>query len=272
MIRETADGNFFLVDQSDHTELAGQFAAHWGNDEFDRLRPYDSMVFGTSHHDDGYREWEHLPPINSEKGRPAALGEPLGFPGQLDCYVRNIDWVRSHDLYAGLIVSMHRTGLWQKRYETVTSSTRANVGARAANPEVVAITEKLEAAQKVDRQTLGKGHAKFERELWTNYRILQLYDLLSIYFCCDGWTGGRLNEHSIGPVPMSYDTKDHATFNITPIDGDRLKIEPFPFDVAPFRVTVRGREMAPMLGAPDEEIREAYYKAPRTMLEFAFVE
>ena len=25
MIRETADGNFFLVDQSDHTELAGQF-------------------------------------------------------------------------------------------------------------------------------------------------------------------------------------------------------------------------------------------------------
>lgn len=71
---------------------------------------------------------------------------------------------------------------------------------------------------------------------------------------------------------MSYDTKDDATFNITPMDGDRLKIEPFPFDVAPCKVTVRGREMPPMLGAPDEEIREAYYKAPRTTLEFVFVE
>ena len=71
---------------------------------------------------------------------------------------------------------------------------------------------------------------------------------------------------------MSYDTKDDATFNITPMDGDGLKIEPFPFDVAPFKVTVRGRKMAPMLGAPDEEIREAYHKAPRTMLAFTFME
>lgn len=55
---------------------------------------------------------------------------------------------------------MHRTGLWQKRYETVTSSTRASAGGRAATPEIVAIKEKLEAAQKVDRQTLGKGDAK----------------------------------------------------------------------------------------------------------------
>ena len=272
MIRETAEGNFFLVDQSDHTELAGQFAAHWGNDKFERLRPYDSMVFGTSHHDDGYREWERLPPINSEKGRPAALGEPLGYPGQLDCYVRNIDWVHSHDPYAGLIVSMHRTGLWQQRYETIQSSTRAYIGAKAISSEVAVITERLEAAQKEHRKSLGNGDATFERELWTNYRNLQLYDLLSIYFCCEGWTEGSLNEHTIGPVPVSYETNDEATFNITPLDSGKLKIDPFPFDAAPFAVTVRGREMAPMVGASDEEIREAYHKAPRTMLEYTFVE
>ncbi|PZC46957.1 MAG: Protein of unknown function (DUF3891) [Chloroflexi bacterium] len=272
MIRETAEGNFFLVDQSDHTELSGQFAAHWGNDKFERLRPYDSMVFGTGHHDDGYREWERLPPINSEKGRPAGLGEPLGYPGQLDCYVRNIDWVRSRDPYAGLIVSMHRTGLWQERYETVTSSTRAYIGAKAPNPEVPAIIERLEAGQKEDRNALGNGDAKFEGELWTNYRILQLYDLLSIYFCCEGWTDGSLIEHFIGPIPMSYETKDEATFNITPLDGGILKIDPFPFDLSPLKVMVRGREMAPMVGASDEEIREAYHKAPRQLLEFTFVE
>ncbi|PZC46959.1 MAG: Protein of unknown function (DUF3891) [Chloroflexi bacterium] len=271
MVRETADGNFFLVDQQDHTELSGQFAAHWGNDKFERLRPYDSMVFGTLHHDDGYREWEYLPPVNSEKGRPAGLGEPLGIEGQLDCYVRNIDWVRNHDAYAGLVVSMHRTGLWQQRYETVTSSTRASGGARAASPEIVAITERLEAEQDANRAALANGDAKFEQELWTNYRILQLYDLLSIYFCCDGFAEGRLTEHSIGPVPTSYETKDDANFNITPVNDTTLKIEPFPFDVSPFTVTLRGREMAPMVGASDEEIRAAYHKAPRTMLEFTFV-
>ena len=270
MIRETADGNFFLVDQQDHTELSGQFAAHWGNDRFERLRPYASMVFGTSHHDGGYREWEHLPPINSEKGRPAGLGEPLGFPGQLDCYVRNIDWVGSHDRYAGLIVSMHRTGLWQQRYETVQSSTRASQGARAASPEITAITERLEAAQKLEMQALGNGDATFEHELWTNFRILQLYDLLSIYFCCEGWDEGRLTEHFIGPVPMSYETQDDAKFTIVPIGERVLKIDPFPFDVSPLTVAVRGREMAPMVGASDEEIREAYHRSTRSLLEFTF--
>ena len=57
VIREVADGSTYVSTQEEHAELSAQFAAHWGNDRFERLRPYDTMVFATTYHDSGYREW-----------------------------------------------------------------------------------------------------------------------------------------------------------------------------------------------------------------------
>ena len=63
--------------QEDHAELSAQFAAHWGNARFSELRPYQTMVFATTYHDSGYREWEGNPPMNVEKGRPYAHREDV---------------------------------------------------------------------------------------------------------------------------------------------------------------------------------------------------
>ena len=65
VIRELTDGRCYVSLQEDHAELAAQFAAHWGNDRFSRLRPYQMMVFATTYHDSGYREWEGKPPMNT---------------------------------------------------------------------------------------------------------------------------------------------------------------------------------------------------------------
>jgi hypothetical protein len=56
VVRELKDGRCYVALQEDHAELAAQFAAHWGNDRFSRLRPYKTMVFATTFHDSGYRE------------------------------------------------------------------------------------------------------------------------------------------------------------------------------------------------------------------------
>ena len=77
VIRELKDGRCFVSLQEDHAELSAQFAAHWGNDRFSRLRPYQTMVFATTYHDSGYREWEGTPPMNVEKGRPYAHREDV---------------------------------------------------------------------------------------------------------------------------------------------------------------------------------------------------
>jgi Protein of unknown function (DUF3891) len=44
MIIAESSEHYRMITQNDHGDLAGQFAAHWGNEQFARLRPYSSMV------------------------------------------------------------------------------------------------------------------------------------------------------------------------------------------------------------------------------------
>jgi hypothetical protein len=100
VIRELKDGRSYVSLQEDHAELSAQFAAHWGNAQFSQLRPYKTMVFATTYHDSGYREFEGNPPINIEKGRPYAHREniPSFEAVELKAYAKNVDWLCSHDL------------------------------------------------------------------------------------------------------------------------------------------------------------------------------
>src|ERR1044071_5794953 len=97
IVREREGGTVLLITQEDHAELSAQLAAHWGNEQFSKLKPYESMVFATLHHDSGYREWESLPPVNLAERRPYGHREdPSGFEQtELRGYVSNIDWVKA---------------------------------------------------------------------------------------------------------------------------------------------------------------------------------
>jgi len=153
VIRELKDGRCFVSLQEDHAELSAQFAAHWGNDRFSRLRPYQTMVFATTYHDSGYREWEGTPPMNVEKGRPYAHREDVpNFEAvELNAYYKNVDWLSSQDLYAGLLVSMHRTGLWHKPLQYFHGAGRPIARAKPARPKR---QEELEAKQAEVKKSL----------------------------------------------------------------------------------------------------------------------
>jgi Protein of unknown function (DUF3891) len=155
VIRELKNGSSIISTQEDHAELSAQFAAHWGNKKFARLRPYETMVFATTYHDSGYREWEGNPPMNVTKGRPYAHREeiPSFEPVELRAYARNVEWVSSQDRYAGLLVSMHRTGLWQNRYDTFTSPKGR---LRERSPEVKVVKQQLETKQEEEKKSLGR--------------------------------------------------------------------------------------------------------------------
>ncbi len=267
VIRELGDGSTYVSTQEEHAELSAQFAAHWGNDRFAQLRPYDTMVVATTYHDSGYREWEGLPRMNVEKGRPYGHRERIpGFEAaELRAYRRNVDWVRGHDLYAGVLVSMHRTGLWRGRYDVLT---RPKPRVRDLSAGVKAVLGELEDQQRRDKATLAPGNPGFEEELWINYRMLQLFDLLSLYFCCDGYDDRGFKEECLAPIPAGY-TPDHGVeLRVTPGADGTVKMAPYPFDVAPLRVSVRARRMQPGQYASEADCREAYYKTPATLLRF----
>lgn len=267
VIRETGDGSTYVSTQEEHAELSAQFAAHWGNDRFAQLRPYDTMVFATTFHDSGYREWEGVPRMDVEKGRPYGHRERIpGFQEtELKAYRRNVDWVRDHDLYAGLLVSMHRTGLWRGRYDVLT---RPKPRVRDLSDAVQAVLGELEDQQHQDKAVLAAGNSVFEDELWINYRMLQLFDLLSLYFCCDGYGDSGFREERLAPIPAGYMSDDAVELRLEPNPNGSVKIHPYPFDVAPLRVSVRTRRMQHGQYQSEADCRAAYYKTPATLLHF----
>jgi hypothetical protein len=268
IVRDLKDGRSLVSTQEDHAELAAQFAAHWGNERFAKLRPYEPLVFAAAYHDSGYREWEGKPPMNVEKGRPYAFREQIpSFESiELQAYKRNVDWVSAGDAYAGLLVSMHRTGLWQNRYNVLTEPV---MKVRERSPAVQAVKKDLEAEQQQYKKELGAGKPGFERELWHNYRILQVFDLLSLYFCCDGYaTEESFKEYKIAPVPVTYDSEDGVTLTILPNGTGSVRMDPYPFDVSPLRATVRARLVSLTKVKSEKACAEAYHKASRYLVRF----
>jgi hypothetical protein len=268
IIRDLPDGGALVSTQEDHADLAAQFAAHWGNERFARLRPYETLVFAATYHDSGYREWEGKPPMNVEKGRPYAFREriPSFEAVELQAYKRNVEWVRAADPYAGLLVSMHRTGLWQNRYNVLTEPA---MKLRNRSPAVEAARREMEAAQKKDMRDLGAGKPEFERELWHNYRALQVFDLLSLYFCCDGYAGEEsFKEFRLAPVTPAYEGGEQVTLSIVPNGSGAVRMRPYPFDVSPLRVTLRARIVAPTKVKSERACAERYHKAQRCLLKF----
>lgn len=268
VVRDLKDGRSVVSLQEDHAELAAQFAAHWGNERFTKLRPYQTMLLATTYHDSGYREWEGNPPMNMEKGRPYALREeiPAFESVELAGYVKNVDWVNSHDLYAGLLVSMHRTGLWHNRYNVFTEPA---MKPRERSGAVQTVKKELEEKQVKTKKALAREHNGFEKELWRNFAALQIFDLLSLYFCCDGFaTENSFKEYRITPVSVSYDTEEKVDLRVVPNGAGAVKVTPYPFDISPLRVGIRARIVSPVKGKTEKACVEAYQRAPRQLIQF----
>ena len=268
VIRELKDGRSYVSSQEDHAELSAQFAAHWGNGRFSKLRPYQTMVFATTYHDSGYREWEGNPPMNVEKGRPYAHREDIpSFESvELKAYAKNVDWLSSQDPYACLLVSMHRTGLWHNRYNIFTEPTGK---LRERSQAVQNAKKEMEAKQEKLKKTFAAQNPGFANELAYNYMALQIFDLLSLYFCCDGYASeDQFKEYSIAPVRLSYDSDETVRLTIRPSGVGSVIMDPYPFDVSPMRFSARARIVASTKEKSEAACVDAYHKATRQLLTF----
>jgi hypothetical protein len=268
VIRELKDGRSYVSLQEDHAELAAQFAAHWGNSRFSKLRPYDTMVFATTYHDSGYREFEGNPPMNVAKGRPYAHREevPNFESTELKAYSKNVEWLSGQDPYAGLLVSMHRTGLWHNRYNVFTEP---GGRLRERSQAVQDAKKALEARQEEVKKQLAAKDPGFANELAYNYMALQVFDLLSLYFCCDGYANeNEFKEYKIAPVRVSYGNDETVTLTIKPSGPGSVIFDPYPWDVSPLKVSARARIVAPPPEKTAAACAEAYHKAARQLLTF----
>ncbi|OLD99660.1 MAG: hypothetical protein AUG80_04600 [Candidatus Rokubacteria bacterium 13_1_20CM_4_68_9] len=261
IIRKDPSGGLVLIGQTDHSRFVGQLAAHWGNGNFETLKPYDSVVRAATFHDYGWLRYETSPLVAPQSGEPYAFLQVPMTNTQLGSYQWALDWMADIDPYSGLIVSMHRTGLWKGRYQTI-KHPAGRYNLTTLSPEVQAFVARNEAWQERQRASLdAKG-------VWTNYRLMQVWDLLGLYFCCQD----PYDDH-IEPVPVSYAAGDDDGVRLTmkAIGPRRVAFDPYPFDVRPCRAQLSFKRVAQQAFDDVEAFRRAWFQAEVGLMDFELV-
>jgi hypothetical protein len=255
MIVQTAPANEprFVIKMAEHTAFAGALARAFGNDRFEAVSPLDEMLYVIDHHDHGWFDFDEAPGRDPETGLPWNL---VGTPREilLETGKRSPAFNSRHSAYAGLLSSMHIWGLYNGRYgyseqvllNKIPGEFRADydkmldaqLSHQAALKEV--LTADPETANWIE-----EGH------LYQNYKQLQFFDTLALYFNCTGAAERKTADFT--HVPMSA-TED-VTVTVTPVDADTYTFSPHPFCEPEVTVGFAGRYMTPTVD--DRELSNA---------------
>ena len=266
IVRSTDTDELILIPQTDHSKLVGQLMAHWGNENFARCEPFDSVVRAAACHDFGWIPYESKPLFDAERGETPHYLFVANSTAHLKAYQDCTDWLTSVDPYASMLVNMHRTGLWQRRYGVIVHP-KAYLHPKGQLPmqpteEVKVFIAKNEAIQAKQRAGLD------EAQVWTNYRLLQVCDLLGLYFSCH-----EPDELYITPVPTAYtgNKSDGVTMTMKPVGPRVVEFEPFPFRARNIHVGLQGKRLSSSKYPNADAFITAYFQAEPETFVFTLV-
>jgi hypothetical protein len=259
IVRYESDGSIVMITQNDHAQLSGLFAAHWGNDKFEKPRPYPSLVRAAMFHDRGWIRYETSPQIKAETGKTPNYREVPNDKTQLDAFAWAGAWLSGIDPYAGLMISKHRTGLWQGRYGVITFPAAIQRG--TLPPQITQFIAHSEAEQK-------EAAAKFDaRELAINYNLLQVWDVMSLYIC----STEVLKPDRIEPVPADYSGKAGPGMTLTPVEPHTIALDPYPFDQPSLTTNMIFRRLTQSTFKDSAELQDVYFKTAPQIASFKLV-
>ena len=261
MIIQTAPAQspHWVVPMSDHQCLADQFAAAFGNEAFASLNPEGLMRFLVANHDAGWKEVDARIPMDPNTGLPCNLLQtPMEDLVQTGAPSAALN--EAHHPYCGLLISMHVYGLYHGRYG-LSDKIVVDLLPEEVRPHFDAMLE-----AELARQARLKGVLRAdptmqeyvdETMLFHNYKVLQFFDTLSLYFCMDH--AGARSESVFLNVPKSVG--DDVAVTVTPLDDGTYKVSPFPFKGASLEVELPGHALMPQ--APGTDIQAALAATPR---------
>jgi hypothetical protein len=260
IVRRSSNGSLLLINQTDHCLLSGQLAAHWGNECFARPQPFESVIRAAAFHDCGWYRYQISPLLDEQTGEPPNFMKVPLDDIQIGAFQWGTDWMTGIDPYAGLLINKHRTGLWRGRYGAIQHPQAYNE--KKLPQQLEAFIIRNEARQEQEQGSWDK------QEFWTNYRLHQVWDLLSLYFCVE-----EPKVDYIEPVPLSYQGGDNegVRMTMTPSDARTVKIDPYPFDAPQLHVQLVRKRLPRATYASQAHFREAYFQAGIELAEFRLI-
>ena len=259
IVRYESDGSIVMITQNDHAQLSGLFAAHWGNEQFEKPRPYGSLVRAAMFHDRGWIRYETGPQLNSDTGKTPNYRDVPNDRAQLQAFEWAGEWLSSIDAYAGLMIAKHRTGLWQGRYGVIAHPPAIQRGKLA--PDIEALVARSEAKQETAAEKLDAN------ELAINYNLLQVWDIMSLYIC----STEVLKPDRIEPVPVTYSGAPGVGVTLTPLDARSIAVDPYPFDQPSLTTNVIFRRLTQAKFNDSAELQAVYFKTAPQIDSFRLV-
>lgn len=232
----------FVITQIDHARASGTLAAVFGNAEFATLNPHEPMLYMVAHHDEGWEEVDAAELTDPDTELPYNLIK-TPILKLIETGGQSPEHNEGHHPYSGLISSMHTWGLYHGRYglsdkifiDSFPSEHRPAVDRMLAGEKArqARLTEQLKAdpstAAWVDEQVV-----------FHNYKLLQFFDTLALYFHTTHPT--LRGEAQFKNVPRGVG--DDVMVTITPLGDEVYRVTPFPFS-GEVTFTTHGRYMKP---------------------------
>jgi hypothetical protein len=236
----TSPGNFTMIIQTapaatphlaimmhEHTALAGQFARAFGNERFEPAEPRELMVYVVSHHDAGWAEFDRDPATDAKTGLPYNLIETPAAHITVTSR-KSPDFNERHHPFCGLMSSMHSWGLYNGRYG-LSKLVLIEKFPPAERPLAdhmlkgeLERQERLKAKLAQDAETAGW---IAEDRLFQNYKQLQFFDTLALYF--NRIHPDARTEQEFEHVPL--DARRDTSVRIRPRAAGVYELSPYPF-------------------------------------------
>lgn len=277
--------NLVLVEQNEHGRLAGELTLRWGNADFEAPTRRENVALGTARHDDGWREADGEPLFNADERRPLQFLE-IPLEDHMPLYQRGVERVYAEDPYAGLLVSMHWTGLYRNRWGM-------QEGGVGINPQATPLDELREknVAEEEARWAETKKslvtdvtRSDFEARLWYHYDLLQVWDLLSLYASVADITPADTPSVPLATQLKSLDQRPgprviqmtptrvggrRTDLTLTPVRPGVVAVDPFPFD-GDVTVSLAARVIPDRAYTDQADLNDALSRAERETLECRF--
>jgi hypothetical protein len=239
----------FVNTMLEHTAMCGQMAHAFGNDRFEPPAPFSEVVSMVENHDRGWDDYDRNPGIDPATRLPYIMARTPA-PDAVKTNRGSPDFNEAHHPYCGLLSSMHSVGLYNGRYGfsqfvVRTQATTSIDVANANRPLIDAMLAYEEARQARIKATLATDAVMrdwvADRHLFRNYKQLQFFDTLSLYFHLRhaGERGDQIYVH----VPTNADAD--ATLTLKKVDERVYSLDPYPFAADKLTLVCHGRYVKP---------------------------
>jgi Protein of unknown function (DUF3891) len=258
------DPQLLVIRQTDHAFLAGFFAREWGNERFSKPQPHASFCLGVAEHDNGWGEWELQPQLDPKTHLPYSF---MSIPTatHITIYQRGIERLVKVDHFAGLLTSMHASGLYDRARATLPGFSAKYVKAEESHlaNEFVQQLRLQQLRLKVDlRANLATKPFMEDSFISANVARLEVLDRLSLHFCLN-----PQQDATIDAAPVN-DQGEEADLDLHSEGADVIVITPYPFRREPLTFSIMARRVAKKIYSSDLDFQNTLAAAQYFPVKF----